>query len=341
MFVFFRLFNGKSCSFDSTINNWRGVLDILFLTAGNGEGLAVRRLWRNEHENESNKEMKKKRIKDKLLAAGARVLALAAMAMGGALTALGDIGDLAGAADQRLAYITNAADYAAFEGWMTTNGIGLGDATNSPNAWASYALDASGLINPQDGDVAIVSLETVTNGTFTLEVAVSNVLIGSSATPKNLASVFEVEGAPSLTEPFSSTNVTAELDVSANGRLLVVAKPAEEVFGSAVLEKFFVRVRMHAEYDDWFISINGEPPTPPVTPPDDPHGDGVQLWEDGPYWAETNIGADEPWDYGYYFWWGDAVGCEWKNNKWARLNGSRGLKRSGSAYPALIPCFAS
>ena len=262
----------------------------------------------------------KRRIIDRLLAAGARVLALAAMAMGGALTALGDIGDLAGAADQRLAYITNAADYAAFEGWMQNIGIGLDDATNSPNAWASYALDASGLINPQDGDVAIVSLETVTNGTFTLEVAVSNVLIGSSATPKNLASVFEVEGTPSLTEPFSSTNVTAELGVSANGRLLVVAKPAEEVFGSAVLEKFFVRVQMHAEYDDWFISINGEPPTPPDTPPVT-YGK-VQLWAGGPYWAETNIGAEVPWESGCYFWWGDTIGYRYENNKWVASDGS-------------------
>ena len=34
----------------------------------------------------------------------------------------------------------------------------------------------------------------------------------------------------------------------------------------------------------------------------------VQLWENGPYWAETNIGAENPWDPGYYFWWGDTVG---------------------------------
>ena len=34
----------------------------------------------------------------------------------------------------------------------------------------------------------------------------------------------------------------------------------------------------------------------------------VQLWEGGPYWATTNIGADNPWDYGLYFWWGDTVG---------------------------------
>ena len=36
--------------------------------------------------------------------------------------------------------------------------------------------------------------------------------------------------------------------------------------------------------------------------------DKVQLWEGGPYWATTNIGADNPWDYGLYFWWGDTTG---------------------------------
>jgi len=35
---------------------------------------------------------------------------------------------------------------------------------------------------------------------------------------------------------------------------------------------------------------------------------GVQLWENGPYWAEWNVGASKPEEYGYYFWWGDTVG---------------------------------
>ena len=34
----------------------------------------------------------------------------------------------------------------------------------------------------------------------------------------------------------------------------------------------------------------------------------VQLWEGGPYWADRNIGADKPEDYGLYFWWGDTTG---------------------------------
>ena len=35
---------------------------------------------------------------------------------------------------------------------------------------------------------------------------------------------------------------------------------------------------------------------------------GVQLWENGPYWAQWNVGATKPWEYGCYFWWGDVVG---------------------------------
>lgn len=34
----------------------------------------------------------------------------------------------------------------------------------------------------------------------------------------------------------------------------------------------------------------------------------VQLWEGGPYWADRNIGASTPEDYGLYFWWGDTKG---------------------------------
>ena len=35
---------------------------------------------------------------------------------------------------------------------------------------------------------------------------------------------------------------------------------------------------------------------------------GVQLWENGPFWAECNVGASQPEESGYYFWWGDTVG---------------------------------
>ena len=50
--------------------------------------------------------------------------------------------------------------------------------------------------------------------------------------------------------------------------------------------------------------------------------DKVQLWEGGPYWATTNIGAEEPWDYGLYFWWGDTVGYRRENDAWVASDGS-------------------
>ena len=48
----------------------------------------------------------------------------------------------------------------------------------------------------------------------------------------------------------------------------------------------------------------------------------VQLWENGPYWATTNIGAENPWDSGYYFWWGDTVGYKRENDAWVASDGS-------------------
>ena len=48
----------------------------------------------------------------------------------------------------------------------------------------------------------------------------------------------------------------------------------------------------------------------------------IQLWEGGPYWAETNIGAQQPWEFGYYFWWGDTVGSKRVNDTWVASDGS-------------------
>ncbi len=48
----------------------------------------------------------------------------------------------------------------------------------------------------------------------------------------------------------------------------------------------------------------------------------VQLWEGGPYWAETNVGAENPEDYGLYFWWGDTVGYRREGNAWVASDGS-------------------
>ena len=57
----------------------------------------------------------------------------------------------------------------------------------------------------------------------------------------------------------------------------------------------------------------------------------VQLWENGPYWATTNIGAEKPEDYGYYFWWGDTVGYLRKNDKWVEYT-CNSCHRYGKEY---------
>ena len=49
---------------------------------------------------------------------------------------------------------------------------------------------------------------------------------------------------------------------------------------------------------------------------------GVQLWAGGPYWAETNVGAEKPEDYGLYFWWGDTIGYRREGNAWVASDGS-------------------
>jgi len=53
-----------------------------------------------------------------------------------------------------------------------------------------------------------------------------------------------------------------------------------------------------------------------------PEHDKVQLWEGGPYWAETNIGAKKPEDYGFYFWWGDTAGYKREGDAWVPTDDS-------------------
>ena len=50
--------------------------------------------------------------------------------------------------------------------------------------------------------------------------------------------------------------------------------------------------------------------------------EGVQLWENGPLWAKTNIGANSPTEMGYYFWWGDTLGYKWQNEQWVASDNS-------------------
>ena len=68
---------------------------------------------------------------------------------------------------------------------------------------------------------------------------------------------------------------------------------------------------------------------------------GVQLWEGGPYWAECNVGATKPEEYGYYFWWGDTVGYKRNanNDGWvSAADGTTGIVLSELQSPANTTC---
>ena len=51
---------------------------------------------------------------------------------------------------------------------------------------------------------------------------------------------------------------------------------------------------------------------------------GVQLWQDGPYWAECNLGAKRPEESGHFFWWGGTAAYEYADGSWRAADGSAG-----------------
>lgn len=55
-----------------------------------------------------------------------------------------------------------------------------------------------------------------------------------------------------------------------------------------------------------------------------PDAGGVQLWKDGPYWAECNVGANEKTEAGFYFSWGDTNGYVRVNDTWQLANSESG-----------------
>ena len=45
----------------------------------------------------------------------------------------------------------------------------------------------------------------------------------------------------------------------------------------------------------------------------------TQLWENGPYWSGCNVGATDPDELGYLFWWGDTVGAKRVGDQWVNV----------------------
>jgi hypothetical protein len=61
---------------------------------------------------------------------------------------------------------------------------------------------------------------------------------------------------------------------------------------------------------------------------------GVQLWANGPCWAECNVGAATPEEYGYYFWWGDTVGYTNTGSGWVSVKDGASISFSDSGTAA-------
>lgn len=61
---------------------------------------------------------------------------------------------------------------------------------------------------------------------------------------------------------------------------------------------------------------------------------GVQLWAGGPCFAECNVGANSPEEYGYYFWWGDTVGYTNSGSEWVSVVDGRTTIKFSNESPA-------
>ena len=126
---------------------------------------------------------------------------------------------------------------------------------------------------PWNGLVDITCKVSGINGTTNgLKLAMSAVM-PDTGNPRHVWHFWTVQGGTNVTDRVVHTN--------GNIRLLWDARAD---LGQVIYTNMVLRVKV--------VELHGK----------------VQLWEGGPYWATTNIGADEPWEYGYYFWWGDTLG---------------------------------
>jgi hypothetical protein len=217
---------------------------------------------------------------------------------------------LEGSGDEKLVEnITTAAEYATYRTWaLGLAGVHLEQVKSSPNAWLSYALDADKLI---EGEVTESRLKVTSfklsgeNNLFSIQLKIDDVDVGDAATVENLLKIFAIEGTKDLSDDsFSVNNLALDVVQINEGEVEFVVTPQEK--GSS----FFFRARMRD-------NING------VGMNSFSHKlEKVQLWEGGPYWATTNIGAEKPEDYGYYFWWGDTLGYKWENEQFVASDGS-------------------
>ena len=157
--------------------------------------------------------------------------------------------------DGGLTNIVSVAAYNSFVTWAESVGTyeqsrnqTMQMVKSSPNAWLSYALGASSLIEGElkSDDITISSFEPAgENGVFSFEVAIDGVNIGGGSVAvetlkENLKKVLGVEGAKSLSSgAFSSDNIDITFDTPVDGKARFTVTPPADVGNS-----FFLRVKM-------------------------------------------------------------------------------------------------
>lgn len=157
---------------------------------------------------------------------------------------------LLGSRDENLiANITNAATYNAYREWAESV-RGSNDAAragrqavrDAPNAWLSFALNATSLIGsePKEDDVKIEEFKSRgESGRFDFTVSLDGVHVGSAAQKENLKKIFGLEGGRSL-KSLSSENVDISFETPVAGKVKFTAGPKD-----ANAKAFFMKVKLN------------------------------------------------------------------------------------------------
>lgn len=138
--------------------------------------------------------------------------------------------------------ITTVAAYTAYRQWIIDKSLSHKLARSSPNAWLSYALDASELmakatpLASEDITIGSFTPSCELAGSFDFVVEIAETEIGEEA---NLTEVFGVEGATELNEAaFSSDGLTVTLQRTADGKAKATVTP------DGMPSAFFLRMKV-------------------------------------------------------------------------------------------------
>ena len=149
---------------------------------------------------------------------------------------------LAGSVDTSVtSNVTDAESYSGYETWASSLSVPLKTVKASSYAWLSYSLASPTLLTKDvtTDDLAVESFAPSSDGDgFSFVVGVEGVSLGSTATAEALKSVFNVEGAETLSEAsFDSANVDVKFSSPEDGKLKFIASPKKSA------STFFMRIR--------------------------------------------------------------------------------------------------